>query len=68
MPIKVKIAISVIASMLGIIALLWLIVVIGCAVNGLTFAEQISSWCGTSNPIVKDIVEDENLVSMIFKI
>lgn len=68
MPIKVKIAISVIASMLGILALLCLIVVIGCAVNGLTFAEQISSWCGTSNPIVKDIVEDENLVSMIFKI
>ncbi len=47
--------------LLGIVlavAIFCAVVGVGCAVNGLTFGDQIVSWFGTSAPAVEDVVEE----------
>ena len=49
----------IIASVLGAVSLFCLIVCIGCAVNGVTFGEQIVNWFGGSSTAITDTVIDE---------
>ena len=41
---KLKIALYIIAGVVGAILLFCLIVVIACSVNGLTFGQQVCEW------------------------
>lgn len=43
---KTKTILSIILGIIGAVLLFCLIVCISCAVNGLTFGEQICSWFG----------------------
>ena len=57
---KAKIILSVVLGIIGAILVFCLIVCIGCAVNGLTFGEQICSWFSSSKPAIdtgKEIAE-----------
>ncbi len=45
---KLKIALSIIGGIVGTIAVFCLVVVIGCAANGLTFGQQICDWFGNN--------------------
>ena len=55
---NLKIILWIIVGIVGAIALFSLIVVIGCSVNGLTFAEQICEWFGGSSQAVVDSVKE----------
>lgn len=64
---KWKIAIGVISGILGAILLFCLIVIIGCAANGLTFGDQICHWF-SSKPAAQSITAvAENAVHIIPK-
>ena len=54
---KMKIILAVAISVVAVVLTFCLIVSIGCAVNGLTFPEQISSWFGSGVPS-KEIVDE----------
>ena len=43
---------------LSAVAIALIIVGIGCAVNGLTFSEQVVEWFGTASDTVADVVEN----------
>ncbi len=49
---KLKIALWVVLGIVGAILLFCLIVCIGCAVDGLTFGEEICSWFGAGKQAV----------------
>lgn len=47
--------------LLGVIlavAIFCAVIGVGCAVNGLTFGEQITSWFGSNAPVVDEVVND----------
>lgn len=54
---KGKLFLGVILGLVGAVAIFCVTVGIGCAVNGLTFGEQIVEWFGNSAPVIEDVVE-----------
>ena len=48
---------GIITGVVCAVALFRLITAIGCAVNGLTFGQQITSWFGEIAPVVDQTVE-----------
>lgn len=51
---------NIMLVLLGIliaVAIFCLVVGIGCAVNGVTFGQQIANWFGTNAPAVEKTVE-----------
>ena len=52
-----KLILGIILGLIGAVAIFCITVGIGCAVNGLTFGEQICEWFGTSAPVIEDVVE-----------
>lgn len=54
--------------LLGIVcavALFCIVVGIGCAINGVTFGQQIVNWFGTSAPVVDETVETVTMLKPI---
>lgn len=60
---KLKVALYIIAGIVGAILLFCLIVVIGCSVNGLTFGEQICQWFGGNSDAVKEAGEVAEVIA-----
>ena len=54
---KGKLVLGIILGLVGAVAIFCVTVGIGCAVNGLTFGEQIVEWFGNSAPVIEDVVE-----------
>ena len=54
---KGKLILGIILGLVGAVAIFCVTVGIGCAVNGLTFGEQIVEWFGNSAPVIEDVVE-----------
>lgn len=48
---------GIITGVVCAVALYCLITAIGCAVNGLTFGQQITSWFGEASPVIDQTVE-----------
>ena len=55
---KGKLILGIFLGLIGAVAIFCAVVGIGCAVNDLTFGEQIVEWFGTSAPVVEDVVEE----------
>ena len=53
---KSKLALGIVIGVLGAVAVFCIAVGIGCAVNGLTFGEQIVEWFGSSS-VVEETAE-----------
>lgn len=47
------------------VALFCIVVGIGCAINGVTFGQQIVNWFGTSAPVVDEVVETVTMLKPI---
>ncbi len=63
---NLRLTLGIISGILGAIILFCLIVVIGCAVNGLTFPQQIVQWFGDVENTAETIVEEaETTVRML---
>ena len=54
---KGKLILGILLGVLGAVAIFCTVVGIGCAVNGLTFGEQICEWFGSNAPVIEDVVE-----------
>ena len=54
---KGKLILGLILGVVSAVAIFCLTVGIGCAVNGLTFGEQIVEWFGTNAPVIEEAVE-----------
>ena len=54
---KGKLILGIILGLVGAVAIFCVTVGIGCAVNGLTFGEQIVEWFGNSAPVIEEAVE-----------
>ena len=52
-----KLILGIILGLIGAVAIFCITVGIGCAVNGLTFGEQIVEWFGTNAPVIEEAVE-----------
>ncbi len=57
MPEKLKWILGIAIGVVATIAIYCLIVAIGCAVNGLTFGQQITSWFGSAMPAVENTTQ-----------
>ena len=54
---KGKLILGLILGVVSAVAIFCLTVGIGCAVNGLTFGQQICEWFGSTAPVVEETVE-----------
>ena len=54
---KGKLILGLILGLVGAVAIFCITVGVGCAVNGLTFGEQIVEWFGTNAPVIEEAVE-----------
>lgn len=54
MPEKLKWILGIAIGIIATIGIYCLTVAIGCAVNGLTFGQQITSWFGSAMPVVEN--------------
>ena len=52
-----KLILGIIIGIISAVAIFCVAVGIGCAVNGLTFGQQICEWFGTSAPVIEEAVE-----------
>lgn len=52
---KLKAVLWILVGVVGTIVLFSLIVAIGCAVNGVTFGEQICLWFGKSSKTIEQV-------------
>lgn len=52
----------VLLGVLLAVGLFCLVIGIGCAVNGVTFGQQIVNWFGSSNEVAKDVVEEATAI------
>lgn len=52
-----KLILGIILGLIGAVAIFCITVGIGCAVNGLTFGEQICEWFGSNAPAIEEAVE-----------
>ena len=52
-----KLILGIILGLIGAVALFCITVGVGCAVNGLTFGEQIVEWFGSNAPVIEEAVE-----------
>lgn len=60
---------NIMLVLLGIliaVAIFCLVVGIGCAVNGVTFGQQIANWFGTSASTVEQATETVAMIKPIF--
>ena len=48
---------GILTGIVGTIALFCLAIAIGCAVNGVTFGQQICQWFGSCAPIIQEGAE-----------
>ena len=60
---KLKIALYIIAGVVGAMLLFCLIVVIGCSINGLPFGEQVCQWFGGKPNAVQDAEEIAKVIA-----
>lgn len=49
---------GILIGVLSAVAIFCLVVAIGCAINGVSFGEQIVNWFGSSTPSVEGITEE----------
>ena len=54
---KGKLILGIILGLIVAVAIFCITVGIGCAVNGLTFGEQICEWFGSNAPAIEEAVE-----------
>lgn len=54
---KGKLIWGIILGLVGAAAIFCITVGIGCAVNGLTFGQQVCEWFGTNAPVIEETVE-----------
>lgn len=54
---KLKWILGIVIGIIATIGIYCLTVAIGCAINGLTFGQQITSWFGSALPAVENSVE-----------
>lgn len=52
-----KLVLGIVLGAICTVAIFCIAVGIGCAVNGLTFGEQITQWFGSNAPVIEDVVE-----------
>ncbi|MBP3582277.1 MAG: hypothetical protein J6J33_05960 [Clostridia bacterium] len=52
-----KLVVGIIIGLLSAVALFCLSAAIGCAVNGISFGEQIVKWFGSNSETVKDVAD-----------
>lgn len=52
-----KFVVGIIIGLLSAVALFCLATAIGCAVNGISFGEQIVEWFGGNSETVKDVAD-----------
>lgn len=52
-----KLVLGIILGLLGAVAIFCITVGVGCAINGLTFGQQVCEWFGNNAPAVKETVE-----------
>ena len=57
MPEKLKWILGIAIGIIATIGIYCLTVAIGCAVNGLTFGQQITSWFGSAMPAVENTTQ-----------
>ena len=59
---------GILTGIVGTIALFCLAIAIGCAVNGVTFGQQICQWFGSCAPIIQEgaeqVVETDSQVPL----
>ena len=48
---------GILTGIVGTIALFCLAIAIGCAVNGVTFGQQICQWFGSCAPLIEESAE-----------
>ncbi len=60
---KLKIALYIIAGVVGAILLFCLIVVIACSVNGLTFGQQVCEWFTGKSGATQDAEEIAKVIA-----
>lgn len=54
---KGKLIGGIFLGLIGAVAIFCLTIGIGCAINGLTFSEQVCEWFGCNAPIIEEAVE-----------
>lgn len=64
MPEALKNTLLVIAGAVGVLLIIGLIVAIGCAVNGVTFGEQICNWFGSHKATIEQIADTTAKITM----
>ena len=52
-----KYILGIVTGIVGTIALFCLAIAIGCAVNGVTFGQQICQWFGSCAPLIEEGAE-----------
>ena len=52
-----KYILGILTGIVGTIALFCLAIAIGCAVNGVTFGQQICQWFGSCAPLIEEGAE-----------
>ena len=57
MPEKLKWILGIAIGIVATIGIYCLTVAIGCAVNGITFGQQITSWFGSAMPVVENTTQ-----------
>lgn len=61
---KLKLALGIIIGILAAAAIFCVAVGIGCAVNGLTFGQQITQWFGGGAKEVAEVVEEASALAL----
>lgn len=61
---KLKAVLWILVGVVGTIVLFSLIVAIGCAINGVTFGEQICLWFGKSAGAIEQVADTTAKITM----
>lgn len=61
---KLKAVLWILVGVVGTIVLFSLIVAIGCAINGVTFGEQICLWFGKSASAIEQVADATAKITM----
>lgn len=54
---KGKLIWGILLGLIGAVAIFCVTVGVGCAINGLTFGEQVCEWFGSNAPVIEEAVE-----------
>lgn len=60
---KGKLILGLVIGLLSAVVIACVTVGVGCAINGLTFGEQICEWFGSNAEIVEETVDTVNTVA-----